>query len=119
MYDGNYVIASKHPQPWRKQLNLLTAYLYFYNPIWLLKSILGPKGKLGLKPAGMQIVGMLGLVHTIRRTIGWAVRLMTQPIRRLRRPPGTPIPMQSPDGSPAPHAPAEGGPDDTTCPQAE
>ena len=34
MYDGNYVIASVHPRPWRKQFNLLLGYLYFYNPVW-------------------------------------------------------------------------------------
>jgi hypothetical protein len=32
MYDGNYVIASKHKRPWRNQLNMLLGYLYFYNP---------------------------------------------------------------------------------------
>ncbi len=34
--DGNYVIASEHPRPWIKQLNLLAAYTYFYNPVRLL-----------------------------------------------------------------------------------
>jgi radical SAM superfamily enzyme YgiQ (UPF0313 family) len=29
MHDGNYVIASHHKQPWRKQFNLLAGYLYF------------------------------------------------------------------------------------------
>ena len=31
--DGNYVVASKHARPWVKQLNLLIAYLYFFNPL--------------------------------------------------------------------------------------
>jgi len=34
--DGNYVVASKHPRPWIKQLNLLLAYLYFFNPLRML-----------------------------------------------------------------------------------
>ena len=31
----------------------------------------------------MQVVGMLGLIQTIRRTSGWAVRLMSGKIERL------------------------------------
>lgn len=34
--DGNYVVASKHPRPWLKQLNLLAGYTYFFNPIRML-----------------------------------------------------------------------------------
>ncbi|MFV0444996.1 MAG: B12-binding domain-containing radical SAM protein [Planctomycetaceae bacterium] len=31
--DGGYVVASKHPRPWLKQLNLLLGYTFFFNPI--------------------------------------------------------------------------------------
>ncbi|WP_238732205.1 B12-binding domain-containing radical SAM protein [Rhodopseudomonas infernalis] len=31
--DGNYVVASKHARPWLKQINLLLAYTYFFNPV--------------------------------------------------------------------------------------
>ena len=41
--DGNYVIASKLPRPWRKQLNLLAAYTYFFNPIRMLGSLIWSK----------------------------------------------------------------------------
>ena len=75
MYDGNYVIASRSDQPWRKQLNLLASYAYFYNPLQMLRLIIGRRTKTRSKSAYMQIFGMLGLVHTIRRTIGWAWRL--------------------------------------------
>lgn len=34
--DGNYVVASKHKRPWVKQLNLLLAYTYFFNPLRLM-----------------------------------------------------------------------------------
>jgi len=37
--DGNYVVASKHPRPWLKQLNLLLAYLYFFNPLRMLLAL--------------------------------------------------------------------------------
>ena len=46
--DGNYVVASRHPKPWRKQLNLLLAYLYFYNPLRFLLALIVPKSKLPL-----------------------------------------------------------------------
>jgi len=44
--DGNYVIASKHPLPWIKQLNLLAAYTYFFNPLRLLFALVRPKSKI-------------------------------------------------------------------------
>src|SRR5438477_12056349 len=87
MYDGNYVVASKHKRPWRKQLNLLAGYLYFYNPIWLAANLLRKRTKVSQKAAGMQIVGMLGLIQSIRRTFSWAIRLMIGPVERLPAPP--------------------------------
>jgi radical SAM superfamily enzyme YgiQ (UPF0313 family) len=87
MCDGNYVIASHHPRPWRKQLNLLLAYLYFYNPLWFALHLLRHRTRVGFKPAGMQIVGMLGLVQTIRRTFIWMLRLKFGTIVRQVGPP--------------------------------
>ena len=46
MLDGNYVVASRHSKPWRKQFNLLAAYLYFYNPLRFLLALVRPKCKL-------------------------------------------------------------------------
>ncbi|HUO07488.1 MAG TPA: radical SAM protein [Phycisphaerae bacterium] len=106
MYDGNYVVASKHPRPWKKQFNLLTAYLYFYNPVWAVVNLVKRKDGTGIKPAGMQLVGMCGLAHSIRRTFGWGLRLMFGKIERLSAPPQSSIPMQSPAGTCASHAPA-------------
>ena len=103
MYDGNYVIASEHARPWRKQLNILIGYLYFYNPLWLIKALVGKKTKVSSRVAGMQIVGMLGLFHTIRRTSGWALRLMFGKIERLSAPPMSKMPMRSVDGQAASH----------------
>ena len=95
MYDGNYVVASKLPRPWRKQLNILAAYLYFYNPIRLAGLLTGKKSKVTSKAAGMQIVGMAGLFHTARRTSGWAARLMLGKIERLAEPPGSAVPTRA------------------------
>ncbi|NNM88508.1 MAG: radical SAM protein [Phycisphaerae bacterium] len=103
MYDGNYVIASKHPRPWRKQLNLLAGYMYFYNPLWLAVALVRSNSKVSLKPAGMQIVGMMGLVQTVRRTLGWAWRLRWGRIKRLACPPVSPFPMRGSNGQPAAH----------------
>jgi radical SAM superfamily enzyme YgiQ (UPF0313 family) len=103
MYDGNYVVASKLNRPWRKQLNMLTAYLYFYNPVWLIVLLLRKKTKVSHKAAGMQLVGMLGVLQTIRRTSGWALRLMFGRIHRLTVPPIDRILMRAIDGAPASH----------------
>ncbi|MGH7177564.1 MAG: B12-binding domain-containing radical SAM protein [Tepidisphaeraceae bacterium] len=106
MYDGNYVIASQHGRPWRKQLNLMLGYLYFYNPVWLAVALVRRKTKVGMKPAYMQIVGMFGLTQSIRRTFGWALRLMLGRIERLTAPPGSAVPMRSVTaGTEAAHAP--------------
>jgi hypothetical protein len=87
MHDGNYVIASSHARPWRKQFNLLIGYLYFYNPVWLIVNLWRRKTRVGMKPAYMQMVGMVGVTQTIRRTFGWALRLMLTRIERLSQPP--------------------------------
>ena len=41
--DGNYVVASNHPRPWVKQLNLLLAYTYFFNPLRALATLVRSK----------------------------------------------------------------------------
>ena len=103
MLDGNYVVASNHKRPWQKQLNMLAGYLYFYNPVWLIVALIRDKTPVSKKPAYMQIVGMMGLVMTIARTSGWAMRLMFGRIERLSHPPVSEIPMRAIDGAPASH----------------
>src|SRR5262245_49089378 len=49
--DGNYVVASKHPRPWIKQLNLLAAYAYFFNPLRMLLALVWPLSRLPLADA--------------------------------------------------------------------
>ncbi len=104
MFDANYVVASEHGQPWRKQLNLMAAYVYFYNPLRFLLALVRPKSKLYLADALAQLAGMRGLAQTMRRTWGWAIRLMRGNIRRKTTVPTSPIPMRSADGAPASHA---------------
>jgi len=104
MLDGNYVVASNHKQPWKKQFNILAAYLYFYNPLRMLWALVRPKSRLYLADAGMQFIGMWGLGQTVRRTLGWAFRLMRGGIRRRTRIPASLIPMRAVNGEAASHA---------------
>jgi radical SAM superfamily enzyme YgiQ (UPF0313 family) len=104
MLGGNYVVASHHPKPWRRQLNILITYAYFYNPARFLLALVRPKSKLYLADAVWQLLGMRGLAHTIRRTLGWAVRLWHGNIRRKTAPPTSRIPMRGVDGAAADHA---------------
>jgi hypothetical protein len=99
MHDGNYVIASSHARPWRKQLNLLAGYLYFYNPVWLMVALWRRKTRVGMKPAYMQLAGMVGVSQSIRRTFGWAVRLMVGKIERRSLPPQSALEMRGTCGT--------------------
>jgi radical SAM superfamily enzyme YgiQ (UPF0313 family) len=117
LVDGNRVIASRTHKPWHNQFNLTAAYLLFYNPLRLLLKILDTNTRVKAAYIVLQVVGMWGLAKTIRRTFGYGLRLMWATITRHDHPPRSPIPMRSPDGSPAPHdLPAAPEPDDTYAP---
>lgn len=104
MLGGNYVIASNHKQPWKKQANILIAYAYFYNPLRFLKALVMPKTRLYLVDSGMQVIGMWGGAMTALRTSTWLLRLMTGKIKRKSAPPNTTLPFRSTDGESASHA---------------
>jgi radical SAM superfamily enzyme YgiQ (UPF0313 family) len=104
MLDGNHVVASGHKQPWRKQVNILAAYLYFYNPVRLLVALARPRSRLYFADAYMQIIGIWGLTQTIRRTLGWAGRLMRGNITRRTQAPVCQIPMRAANNARASHA---------------
>ena len=108
MHDGNYVIASHAKRPWVKQLNLLVGYMSFYNLWWLLVAAARRRTPVGDKPLTMQIVGVLGQMHNIRRTLGWALRLMFGRIRRSAAPPAARVPFRNLDGEPAAHELTDG-----------
>ncbi len=79
--DGNHVVASRHPQPWRRQLNLLRAYCSFYNPINAAKALLGVRRN-AVAPMRFvhQIIGHVGLLLTVPKLLAWAWRLKRGPI---------------------------------------
>jgi radical SAM superfamily enzyme YgiQ (UPF0313 family) len=51
MTSGMHVTASRHPRPWIKQLNLLAAYVYFFNPLRLLFALICSKSRIPLADA--------------------------------------------------------------------
>jgi len=104
MTDANYVIASGEERPWRKQANMLLAYLYFYNPLRFLWAFAFPRSRLYLADALAQLHGMWGLLHTIRRTAPWIWHLWRGRIVRHDQPPISRIPLRSPAGGRASHA---------------
>ncbi|MCP4250959.1 MAG: radical SAM protein [bacterium] len=79
--DGNHVAASKHPRPWQRQLNILRAYLAFYNPLNTLRA-LGRfrKDSLGRKRLLFQVIGQIGILMTAPKLFAWARRLKRGPI---------------------------------------
>ncbi len=134
--DGNYVVASKHPRPWLKQLNLLAGYTYFFNPLRMLMALVFSRSSIPfsdaerrpaqdvqqysrwkrirrqiylkmrahLTDAGVQALGMCGLFHTYRRTLGWVWHLFRGQIEYSQQSPVSRIPMRSPGGYSASHA---------------
>jgi radical SAM superfamily enzyme YgiQ (UPF0313 family) len=110
MTDANYVIASGEAKPWKKQLNLMLAYAFFYNPLRFMKALVLPKSRLYLADALAQLHGMWGLTQTVRRTVPWLLRLMGGRIERLTEPPASPVPVVKLGGcAPAPEGRGRGG----------
>lgn len=130
MTGGTYVVASQHPRPWQKQLNLLAANAYFFNPLRFLAALFRPRTKRVLtadgeftetRPngrrrrqkhrveshfmdAGLQAFGMWGTILTCQRTLGWTWRLLRGRIQRHTTPPTSTIPMRDIHGDEASHA---------------
>jgi radical SAM superfamily enzyme YgiQ (UPF0313 family) len=57
-----------------------------------------------LTDAALQLVGIMGLVQTYRRTLGWAWRLRFGKIRRSEDAPASRVPMRSVGGGSASHS---------------
>ncbi len=104
MVDGNYVIAAESDRIWRKQLNLMVAYLYFFNPLRLLVSLVRPGSRMYGANFGFQATGIIALAKTIYRTTGWMLGLRRGPIARASQPPLSQLPMRNPAGDVAAHA---------------
>ncbi len=88
-HDGNHVVASSLPKPWRTQLNVLLAYAAYYNPVNFGRSLLRPSNNLYLAGVCDQLIGMMGLVKTAIPSAAWSYRLWRGPITRKTSPPGS------------------------------
>ena len=121
MFDGNYVVASGHKRPWRKQLNILAAHLWFYNAPRAVTAVRRAAPAIGwVSAVALQVIWIWGMLHTIRRTLAWAMRLLRGGIRRAAHAPAGSIPMRSCEGSPASHALPHGpGPRSILAPPRE
>ncbi len=98
MMDANYVVATNVDEPWRKQFNIMAAYVYFYNPLRLLKNTFIPRDRLFHTDIFVQLLGNWGVVQTIRRTLGWGLRLKYGKITRRTALPASQIPLRSLSG---------------------
>ena len=97
-------MASRSPRPYLKQLNILLAYLFFYNPLRLAKALVFPKNRRGhLADALLQVFGMAGWLRNLWLTPRWLYHLMRGRIVRYEAPPTSPIPFRSVSGGRAPH----------------
>lgn len=79
--DGNHVVASGHPKPWQKQLNILRAYAGFYNPVNMLRILASRERKLLMKKQVLfNLIGQIGLLMTVPKLLRWAWKLRRGPI---------------------------------------
>ncbi len=81
-FDGNHVIASTRPDPWRTQINMLRGYAAFYNPLNLARSLLDRNTHLAQKRIGWQIWGMVTLARTAWKLKGYIRELWKGPIEK-------------------------------------
>lgn len=82
-YDGNHLIATTDPKPWRKQINIFLGYASFYNPLNFVRVIANWKDPLWDYRVLYQVYGMLGLVKSVATGWGWIKSLWSGPIQKM------------------------------------
>jgi len=83
-FDGNHIIASVNPDPYRMQMNFLRGYAAFYNPWNLLMSFREKKRFFRNKHVFWQLWGMISLVITAWKLQGYFWRLWQGTITRVQ-----------------------------------
>jgi radical SAM superfamily enzyme YgiQ (UPF0313 family) len=102
-YDGNRVIATGDPEPWRLQLNLIAAYATFYNPVNFLKRMFDYKAEHWfMRPDGafFQGVGNAALLKTVWEMGKWAYKVWRGPVERWSEFRPARLPIVTRDGRP-------------------
>jgi radical SAM superfamily enzyme YgiQ (UPF0313 family) len=99
-YDGNHLIATEDPHPWRKQLNIYLAYASFYNPLNFLRALGTWKDPLWDYRTMYQAYGMVGLVKSFIKGFGWLWNLYRGPIQKSQDVPRRRLLMVPPPVSP-------------------
>jgi radical SAM superfamily enzyme YgiQ (UPF0313 family) len=100
-YDGNFLVATEDPRPWRKQLNIYMAYASFYNPLNFVRAIVNWKDPLWTYRVLYQAYGMFGLVKSFFKGFGWLWKLWRGPITKQTDVPRRRLEMVPPPVSPA------------------
>lgn len=104
-YDGNHLVATEDPKPWRKQWNIYRAYASFYNPLNLARALCTWKDPLWDYRVMYQAYGMVGLVKSVMTGWGWLRSLYKGPIQKLNEVPRPRLLMVPPPVSPEQPAP--------------
>jgi len=89
-YDGNHVIACDPRHAFRHQLNLLAAYLAFYNPVNLARKLTRLRDSMNLYDVNLQVSGMVGWLRSVWVMKSWLWRMWLGPTETYdgpRRPP--------------------------------
>jgi radical SAM superfamily enzyme YgiQ (UPF0313 family) len=99
-YDGNHLIATQDPNPWRKQINIYLAYASFYNPLNFVRALARWKDPLWTYRVVYQAYGMVGLVKSVATGWGWIKSLWHGPITKKGGVPRRQLEMIPPPVSP-------------------
>lgn len=103
-YDGNHLIATSDPRPWRKQMNIYLGYASFYNPLNFVRAIANWKDPLWTYRVMYQAYGMAGLVKSFAQGWSWLKGLYQGPIKKMQDLPRRKLLMVPPPVAPEPAA---------------
>jgi radical SAM superfamily enzyme YgiQ (UPF0313 family) len=99
-YDGNHLIATEDPHPWRKQMNIYLAYARFYNPLNFVRAIATWNDPLWHYRVMYQAYGMVGLVKSVMKGWSWLSSLYRGPIKKMQGVPSRRLLMVPPPVTP-------------------
>jgi radical SAM superfamily enzyme YgiQ (UPF0313 family) len=104
-FDGNHCVATADPHPWRKQLNIYLAYASFYNPLNFVRALADWKDPVWKYRVLYQMMGMAGLVKSIKASWRWVWSLYKGPVKKMADVPRRKLEMVPPPVAPDKPAP--------------